>query len=106
MEFIELQKMTPREMAKGVKVRFVHSGSMTVAYWEIDAGSSVPEHSHPHEQIMTVLEGQITFFLGAETQKMGEGSAVVIQPNVPHGGEAIVNCRLLDVFHPVREDYR
>ena len=106
MEFNELHKMIPREMLKGVKVRFIHSDSMTVAYWEIDAGSSIPEHSHPHEQIMTVLEGQVAFSLGGETQKLGEGSVVVIQPNIPHGGEAIVNCRLLDVFHPVREDYR
>ena len=106
MELIELQKMEPRQMLTGVKVRFVHSANMTVAYWDLDAGSSIPEHSHPHEQIMTVLEGQVRFSAGGETQELGEGSVVVIQPDLPHGGEAIVNCRLLDVFHPVREDYR
>ena len=106
MEPTKSQEMTPREMVTGVKARFIHSSSMTVAYWEMDAGASLPEHSHSHEQIVNVLEGEIKYFVCGETQNLGEESGLVIPPNVPHGGEAIVNCRLLDVFHPVREDYR
>jgi quercetin dioxygenase-like cupin family protein len=106
MEITKLQEMTPKEMATGVNVRFIHSSSMTVAYWDMDAHASIPEHSHPHEQIVNVLEGEIWLSVGGESQKLGMGSVVVIPPNVPHGGEAVVNSRLLDVFHPVREDYR
>lgn len=106
MKLTKLQEMTPREMVTGVKAQFIHSSSMTVAYWEMDAGASLPEHSHPHEQIVNVLEGEVKYSVGGETQKLGEDYVLVFSPNVPHGGEAIVNCRLLDVFHPVREDYR
>jgi len=106
MEITKLQDIEPREMVTGVKARFIHSLSMTIAYWELDAGASMPEHTHPHEQIVNVLEGEVKYSVGGETQNLAEESVLVIPPNVPHGGEAIVNCRLLDVFHPVREDYR
>ena len=34
------------------------------------------------------------------------GTVVVIPPDVPHAGKAITDCWIIDVFHPVREDYR
>ena len=106
MEITKLQEMPPKEMVTGVRARFIHSSNMTVAYWEMEAGGSLPEHSHPHEQIVNVLEGEIRLSVDGETQNIGKESVVVIPSNVPHGGEAIVNSRLLDVFYPVREDYR
>jgi quercetin dioxygenase-like cupin family protein len=106
MEITKLQDIEPREMVTGVKARFIHSSSITIAYWVLDAGASMPEHTHPHEQIVNVLEGEVKYSVGDETQILGEESVLVIPPNIPHGGEAIVNCRLLDVFYPVREDYR
>ena len=106
MEITKLPEITPREMITGVKARFVHSSNMTIAYWELDAGASMPEHTHPHEQIVNVLEGEVKYSVGDETQNLGKEFVLVIPPNVPHGGEAIVHCRLLDVFYPVREDYR
>ena len=105
MEIFKLSEITPREMVPGVKARFIHSSNMTIAYWERDAGASMPEHTHPHEQIVNVLEGEVIYTVGDETQELGEESVLVIPPNAPHGGEAIVHCRLLDVFYPVREDY-
>ena len=37
--------------------RFVHSERMTFAWWRIEPGAEVPEHDHPHEQVVNVLEG-------------------------------------------------
>lgn len=106
MTFYNLEAIERRELLPGLRVRFLHSGSMTIAYWEIAAGSEMPMHSHPHEQIANVLEGEIELSVGEERQVLGKGSAAVIAPNVPHAGRAISDCRVLDAFHPVREDYR
>jgi len=104
MKITKLQDIEPREMVTGVTARFIHSSSMTIAYWELDAGASMPEHTHPHEQIVNVLKGEVKYSVGDENQILDEESVLVIPPNIPHGGAAIVNCRLLDVFYPVRGD--
>ena len=57
MGFLELSEVPERQPVPGFLVRFVHSGTMTVAYWEIEAGASMPSHSHPHEQIVNLIEG-------------------------------------------------
>ena len=34
------------------------------------------------------------------------GTVALIPSGVRHSGRAVTDCQLLDVFHPVREDYR
>ena len=106
MPFAELDHLEVKEPVPGYKAVFVHSDSMTVAYWEVDEGAVMPEHSHPHEQIASVVEGKFELTLGGETEVLDTGSAAVIPSNTPHGGKALTRCRLIDVFHPVRDDYR
>ena len=58
MQWIDLKDVAPREVFPGHRAQFVHGERMTVAHWHIDAGSTVPEHQHPHEQIVNVLSGR------------------------------------------------
>lgn len=106
MSPIRLSEVGEREPVAGFKARFVHSESMTLAFWEIDAGAELPEHSHPHEQIAHGLEGELELVVGGESHLLGPGTVVVIPSDVPHAARARTHCRVLDVFHPVREDYR
>jgi quercetin dioxygenase-like cupin family protein len=66
----------------------------------------MPEHSHPHDQVANVVEGKFELTLAGEPRVLEQGSAAIIPPNTPHSGKAITQCRLIDVFYPVREDYR
>ena len=106
MTFYNLDDIESRELVPGFHVRFVHSETMTMAYWEIEAGSELPLHDHPHEQIVNVLEGELQLTLQGETRILKPGQVAVIGSNVPHSGKAVTDCRVLDAFHPVREDYR
>ncbi len=106
MPFIDLADIEAREPIPGYRVRFVHGDTMTTAYWDIEAGARMPVHTHEHEQICSVLAGEFELELDAERRRMGPGSVAVIPSNASHGGRAISHCRVLDVFHPVREDYR
>ena len=106
MEFIDLDEVEEKEIVSGFKARFVHSKNMTVAYWRIEAGADLPEHSHPHEQIVNLLEGEFKLTVEQKTMTLKPGSVVVIPSNVTHSGKAVTPSRLVDVFCPVREDYR
>jgi len=105
MPFVNLSTIPEKEIIPGYRVRFVHCDSMTMAYWSIDTGAALPEHSHPHEQVATLTEGEYELSVGDKTKVLRPGDVAVIPPNVPHSGRALSDCCMIDAFHPVREDY-
>jgi quercetin dioxygenase-like cupin family protein len=101
-----LADIEPREVLPGYRARFIHSEHTTHAYWEIDADRPLPEHSHPHEQIVNVLEGTIELVVDGESYVLEAGDVLTIPGGVPHAAVGHTFCRVLDVFSPVREEYR
>jgi len=106
MSYIDLSQIEEKEVVSGFIAKFVHSENMTFAYWTIKAGSSLPEHSHPHEQVANIIKGKFEFTLDGETQIINPGTTVIIPSNVMHSGKAITDCYIIDVFYPIREDYK
>lgn len=103
---LTLDHLTDREVLEGARVRFVHTEHMTVAYWRFESDVLLPEHSHPHEQVTSVIEGAFEMTLEGEPYRLEAGSVVVIPPHTRHAGRSITDSRIIDVFHPVREDFR
>ena len=106
MPFIRLGSLAQLEPVPGYKGRFIHSDTMTLAYWEVAPDSPFPEHSHPNEQIVNLLEGTFQLTVGDEPMTLKAGDIVVIPPDVPHSGTSKTACRILDAFYPVRDDLR
>lgn len=106
MYFLNLDELTEREIVPGYRAKFIHADHMTLAYWVVEAGAELPEHSHPHEQIANVLEGEFELTVNGESRVLVPGQVAVIPGDVPHSGRAVTDCRLLDAFQPAREDYR
>ena len=106
MTFHDLGNIAEREIVPGYRAKFIHSEGMTLAYWEVDPGAALPEHSHPQEQIANVLEGEFELTVGGESRVLMPGQVAVIPGDVPHSGRALTACRLLDAFQPARDDYR
>ena len=79
---------------------------MSFAFWNIEKGATIPEHHHTNEQVMQVLQGKFELTLNKTTKIYNPGSIVVIPPNTKHGGKAITVCKILDIFSPVRVDYK
>ena len=106
MSYVKLTDLEEKEIVPGFRGKFVHSENMTVVYWNITAGSSLPEHHHPHEQVVNLIEGTFEFVMNGETKVEKPGSVIIVPSNVPHSGTAITDCKIIDVFYPVREDYK
>jgi quercetin dioxygenase-like cupin family protein len=106
MQLIKLDEVDQRDVFPGHHAKIVHSDRMTVVHWRIDEGSSVPEHAHPHEQIVNVLAGRYELTVAGKPLMLEPGMVVVIPGDVRHSGRAITDAFLLDVFSPPREDYR
>ena len=67
----------------------------------------MPLHSHPHEQLGIVLEGMQALVVESVTHELGPFEAYVLPGGVEHSAHCGPDGALvLDVFTPVREDYR
>ncbi|MBU7024416.1 MAG: cupin domain-containing protein [Theionarchaea archaeon] len=106
MYIYNLNDVKVKEIVPGYHGKFVHTENMTLAYWNIAAGSPLPEHTHPHEQVVNVLEGTMELAIEGKVHELKEGSVMVIPGGVPHSGKSVTTCRVIDVFYPVREDYQ
>ena len=105
MPFLSLNELPPLEIAPGIVGRIVTADTMTVAHVSLAAGSDLPEHFHVHEQVVNVIEGELELTVDGKAHRLIAGTAFVLPSNVPHSGRAITDVKVIDVFHPVREDF-
>jgi quercetin dioxygenase-like cupin family protein len=103
---MSLDEIEEREIFPGFKGKFVHSEKMSWVFWDVKKGSVVNEHQHINEQIMHVVKGKFEFVLNGKHNIYTDGDIVVISSNMSHSGKALTNCKLIDVFSPIREEYR
>jgi quercetin dioxygenase-like cupin family protein len=68
--------------------------------------TTMPTHSHPHEQLVYVARGSVTFHVGNTPVELTAGQSLFLPGDVPHGcvtGES--ETVLIDTFCPLREDF-
>ena len=70
-------------------------------------GHTVLVHTHPHEQVGIVYAGEATLRIGDEERHARNGVFYCIPAGVPHGDTTIGGkpFMMLDIFHPIREDF-
>jgi quercetin dioxygenase-like cupin family protein len=106
MPLYRLDTLSTRELFPGFTARLVHTPRISQSFVDATAGSTFPEHQHPHEQVVTVLAGELELVVAGEPYRLTPGTTFVIPPDTPHSGRAIVDTRVLDTFAPSREDYK
>ena len=104
--FIQTDVLPEQMLREGIYARFVHTEQMTVAHVLLVKGAVLPMHAHIHEQVTNVVQGELEMTVDGHTRICRPGDVVVLPSNVPHGAVALSECRVIDVFQPVREDYR
>ena len=94
MTTTNLDDLPARSPFPGWRGKFVRSAGMTFVYWDVPAGTVLPEHSHPHEQVAHTFEGE--FEIG-----WGEGeefSPVIVGGELVEGEIAADDGESLGVF--------
>ncbi len=104
--FTSVKELPEKKIAKGVTMKPLAGQHLMMIYAEIAPQAEVPTHSHPHEQIGLIIEGQVDFWIGSERRTLHPGDMYMIPGGVEHGlrangGRAVV----MDAFYPLREDY-
>lgn len=93
-------------MFAGVVRRTLNSGERTtLVEVSFQAGATVPEHTHPHEQIGYLSSGRLRFRIGDDEREIAAGDSWLIPSGVPHVVTALEPSVAIDVFSPVREEY-
>ena len=104
--FIDTSEGSRHQIFPGIEIRTSAGEKMMLSVVEFEPHSIVEEHSHPHEQVGIMLEGELEFFVGDEHQTLGPGQMWRIPGGVKHRVHAgDKKARALDVFTPVRDDY-
>jgi quercetin dioxygenase-like cupin family protein len=102
----QITSIAPRKLTEGIIGHYVHGENSTLGLVILEKGSSVPPHQHPQEQITYILEGSLQMVIDGKDCLLEPGTYYVIPSNVLHSAIAMTACKLIDVFSPVREDYK
>lgn len=98
-KFSIAQGITNRILISGERVMFLHI--------EMEPGSVVPLHSHPHEQMGICLKGKVEFQTEGKPVAVEPDMVYVFRSNEKHGAKPLgrEGAILLEAFSPPREDY-
>jgi quercetin dioxygenase-like cupin family protein len=89
----------------GIRRQTIASGAqMMQMRVRLDAGSHLPEHQHPHEQITHVISGRLRLLIGGELHELGPGDSICIPGGTPHAADVPEDAFVIDTFSPPRED--
>jgi len=105
--FFDVDSIKSKQMVDGVKIRVAYGEKIMMSYVDIEANTTIAEHSHPHEQMGMFLEGEAEFTIGDETKVVKPGQAYLIPSNVKHKVVTLDKpVFALDIFSPPREEYK
>ena len=62
-------------------------------------------HSHPHEQMVYIISGHLTFEYPGGVFEAKTGDSFLVPGDVVHQASAQEDSEVLDIFTPYREDY-
>ena len=104
---IDWDQMVWEIVRQGIKRKIVHADGCTVTFNQAEPGHQLKPHSHPHEQIVYMIEGEGDWTIDDRVYHTGPGALLVIPPNAKHFIKNTGNktCVELDIFVPKREDY-
>jgi len=92
-------------MVPGIRRRTVAAGEhMMQMLVMLDAGSHLPQHQHPHEQITHLLRGRLRLTVADVPHELVAGQSLCIPGGALHAADSLEDTLVIDTFSPPRED--
>ena len=105
MKHFSLSNIQEKELYPGFIARIIHTERQSISYVKCLEGAVLPPHKHEEEQVLNLLEGEMTVTVDGETIYCKAGDVVQIPSNALHTVTAITECLAIDLFAPQRAQY-
>ena len=109
MTILKYDEAPAEQFREGAERRLGHTDNLMMVVIDFRDGPKMhpdPLHSHPHEQVSYVAEGEIIFVMDDRQTRLGPGDMFLIPSGRPHSIQQLTEqVRLVDCFTPIREDF-
>lgn len=106
---LKYHDMPATKIREGAERRLGHTDNLMIVVVDFYDGPKAqpdPPHSHPHEQVSYVAEGEILFVMDGEQTRLRPGDVFLVPSGQPHSIQQLTeHVRLVDCFTPIREDF-
>jgi len=97
------------KIRKGAERRLGYTDNLMIVIADFYDGPKEqpdPPHSHTHEQVCYVAEGEAVVIIDECQTRLGPGDIFMIPSGVPHSIQQLTeHVRLVDCFTPIRQDF-
>jgi quercetin dioxygenase-like cupin family protein len=94
------------EIFPGVSLHAIGGEQVLLCHVVYEPGTTVARHSHATaEQVMWVVEGDVTMTVGSETKTLGPGDVVVVNPGIEHELYSEGGLTFIEALAPVLRDH-
>jgi quercetin dioxygenase-like cupin family protein len=94
------------EFKPGVKIHAGGGDQVLMCRVTYEPGFGVGLHAHEHtEQVMLILEGELTMTVAGETRELGPGDVAVVNRGVEHEIRSETGVTFIEALAPVPLDH-
>lgn len=109
MTTLRYDEMPAEQIREGAERRIGYTDNLMIAVIDFHDGPKDkpdPPHSHTHEQVSYVVEGEVLFVMEGQEVHLRPGDVFLVPSGKPHTIQQLTeHVRLVDCFTPIREDF-
>ena len=104
---VNKNKIEPIKILEGVyRKTLAYNDSVMLCHFLLEKDAKIPLHNHKEHQIGYVINGKVKFLTENGNFIATTGDSYVFDSNEKHGAILLEKSEIIEVFHPLRNDYK